>query len=618
MSGKTKTHKKKTFKTFLEGLIPHVLNYKGLMWWLIGIIYFKFLYFDLIWAFSSTFSGFQFPIGYLTKLAFATLLASPILLWRSKWYACTIGLILDLWLIANLMYFRTYFTVIPAASYGLIGNLADFTGSVWESFRWADLGLPLTTVLLMIELWKTPVKKVIKGSLRKMAVRMGILFGAPVAIVALYLWIKGGYKKAYEQLMYDFSTCGAAVYTIPGAMSYEWIRGKVELTPEIETRIGEWLARRPGNNYTPMKPANAPDNVVILLLESFESWLLNRTVEGQELTPHLNKLLAEDSTFYAPYVLTQAKGARSIDAQLLLHTGLMPVSYGAYSYRFVHNTYPSIDKAWKYHHGDSARALSFTVDKGTVWNVAVVAQDFGYELFDKNQFTLDVKTGPRKRLGDHSFFRQSYDKIKTEDLWKTDGHTLLQCVTYSGHSPFIIPDEFKQVHFSDAIPERLRHYMEVANYTDRAVGEFVRTLRSNPKFRNTMIVVLGDHEGLGAARGDYLKNKVVGKEIDDDWYTPLIVINSPVPGQYDKLLGQIDLYPTLLDLLGIDDYPWRGMGQSIFDPTKQPYALHQIKGMQGDWSALTPQQLQDARDSYDIGDLIITTNYFKSHPVPER
>ena len=114
---------------------PKTDTYKTLLWWVIGMIYFKFLYFDLVWALDSTFSGFQFPIGYVTKLAFSTLLAAPILLWRSRWYVVTINVLLDLWLVANLMYFRTYFTVIPAASYGLVSNLADFTGSVWESLR---------------------------------------------------------------------------------------------------------------------------------------------------------------------------------------------------------------------------------------------------------------------------------------------------------------------------------------------------------------------------------------------------------------------------------------------------------------------------------------------------
>lgn len=65
------------------------------------------------------------------------------------------------------------------------------------------------------------------------------------------------------------------------------------------------------------------------MAESLESWVLNLTVENQEITPYLNKLLKEPSTLYAPHVLTQVNGGRSIDAQLLMLAGLLPLQTGA-------------------------------------------------------------------------------------------------------------------------------------------------------------------------------------------------------------------------------------------------------------------------------------------------
>ena len=596
--------------------VPQPRSAGALFAWVTGVIYLQLLLFDLLWAWESTFSGFQFPIGYLTKLMMATLLAAPLLVIRSRWYIVAVCLLLDIWLEANLMYFRTYYTVIPAASYGLIGNLADFTDSVWESLRLRDIILPLASVWLFVEIWPTKIKSTLRGHRRRMALWMLALFMVPAIITGMYIQAKGGFKKAYEDLMYDYSTCGAAVYTIPGAMAYEYVKGNVELTPQTQARIDSWLNARPGLAHTPPTLRYTPDNVIIILLESFESWPLHQTIEGQEITPNLNALLADSTTFYAPMVLSQVKGARSIDAQLLLHTGLMPVNYGAYSYRFVHNEYPSLDKAWKEQYGDRAGARSFTVDKRTVWNVAVVAQDFGYELYDKPYWVLDEKTGPRGRLGDASFMRQAAAKIATdEELWPTGGHTLLQLVTYSGHTPFVIPDELKKVHFSNALPERIARYLEVANYTDRAIGEFVRTLRANPKFANTMIVITGDHEGIGAPRAEYLRNPDVARFLADDGYTPLIVLNSPIAGRYDKIMGQVDIYPTLLDLLGLNAYGWRGLGQSVFDTAKQPVAAHTVKGIAGNTQGLSTDQIKHVREAFEISDLIISTNYFNENPI---
>lgn len=92
-------------------------------------------------------------------------------------------------------------------------------------------------------------------------------------------------------------------------------------------------------------------------------------------------------------------------------------------------------------------------------------------------------------------------------MWPPHGHTMLQCVTYSGHTPFVIPDELKKVHFSNAIPERLRHYMEVANYTDRAIGDFVRLLKASGQYDNTTIIITGDHEGIGVDRATFIKTR---------------------------------------------------------------------------------------------------------------
>ncbi|MCM1070842.1 MAG: LTA synthase family protein [[Clostridium] fimetarium] len=585
--------------------------------WFIGTIYFKFLLFDLIWAFATTFSGFQFPLGYLTKLMFATLLAAPLLAVRSRWWIVGVCVALDAWLVANLMYFRTYYTVIPLSSYLLAGNLADFTDSVTESLRWTDLLFPLTTAALAALVWRAPFKSLFKGHIKPLARTLSLLFLIPAAIVALWITVKGGYKKAYEDLLYDYSTCGAAVYTIPGTWVYEQVSGASELTPEVREHIESWLDKRPGSALpdSVRNSIKAPDNIIIILAESLESWVIGTKVDGIEITPHLNRLVAEDSTLYAPNMLTQVRGARSIDAQLLMHTGLFPVAYGAYSYRFPHTTYPSLDKAWKERHPDGVSA-SFTVDKKIVWNAVIAAQDFGIDiLLDKPHFTLDAATGPRHRLGDHSLLRQSAERIEGEEILKTGGHTLLQIVTYSGHTPFIIPDSLRHITIDERFPKRLKRYLEVANYTDSAIGAFVDRVRSNPKMANTMIVITGDHEGIGADRAEWLTNPEIASFMSAGQFTPLIAVNSPVGLKYDKVFGQIDMYPTLLDIAGLDSYPWRGMGRSILDPGKKPFAVTPAGEIIGDASEASTEEIEHAKEGYTVADVIISTNYFKSNDI---
>lgn len=589
------------------------LSARAIMIWLVAILYFKLLFFDFIWALGTTFRGFQFPVGYTNKLLLCCLLALPMLAAKRKWYAYGISFAVDIWLICNLMYFRTYYTIIPSTSYLLVGNLADFQASVWESLRWSDAVFPLSTVIMIAAWWRTDVRAAMQGKVKKTARILAVGIVAPAVILACYLAYYGGFKEAYEDLLYDGPTCGAAVYTIPGALLYEPFAGTTEYTPEVEAQVSEWLAQKPASDSIPYAII-PPENCIIILAESFESWLLGANVEGQEITPRLNRLLSRDSVLFAPYMQSQVKGARSIDAQLILHTGLLPVNYGSFSHRFPHHTYLTLDKAFKQAKGEEAVTASFTVDKRTVWNAGIVAQDFGYDmLLDKPAWVNDVKTGPRGRLGDDSFLRQSYEKLKGEEVWKTGAPAMVQLVTYSGHTPFIIPDHLKELTFSNRIPERLRNYMQVAHYTDRAIGDFIDSISSNPKFNNTMIVITGDHEGIGADRATFVKDKEVAQWLSPEQFTPFIVLNSPVEMRYEGVLGQVDMYPTLLQLLGLDSYPWRGLGRSILEQDKAPYAITPGMAIVGD-ADVTEAELAHARKAYAIGDLIISSDYFHHSP----
>ncbi len=78
------------------------------------------------------------------------ILLAPYFFFR-RWKLQVVTLfLLDILLIANLMYYRTYYTAIPLSSYNLIGNLADFTQSVYDSIHWYDLLFPLSSIAATI------------------------------------------------------------------------------------------------------------------------------------------------------------------------------------------------------------------------------------------------------------------------------------------------------------------------------------------------------------------------------------------------------------------------------------------------------------------------------------
>ena len=53
--------------------------------------------------------------------------------------------------------------------------------------------------------------------------------------------------------------------------------------------------------------------------------------------------------------------------------------------------------------------------------------------------------------------------------------------------------------------------------------------------------------------------------VDEGMYVPMIVLNSPRGGRLDREIGQVDVYSTTLDLMGIKPV-WPGLGYSAFSP----------------------------------------------------
>lgn len=507
-------------------------------------IFLKFILFDVIWSSDTTFQSFSQPESYLIKGAIALLLAFPTVFFRSRWYAGIVCFLLDILLVANLMYWRTYYTAIPWNSYFLAGNLADFMGSVYASVRWCDGLFFAMTLGLLFYTSRYGDLRSSRSETKRRAVWFAAGFLICVVATVGLTFARGGFQRSYEKR----NTCATPTFTVFGTLCYEFVKESMSITPEIHSEIERWLSAT-SRSY-PVSGVEHRKHCVVILAESFEGWMLERNVEGKEVTPYLNRWLKDSCTLYAPRVQTQVRGGRSIDAQLLVNTGLLPIANGAYSIRFPNHRYPSLAKALKQACGEKGRMVGMTSDKRIVWNQQGVAMAFGFDrLYDEKSFTKEERMGVKKRVGDYPFLQQCAEKIAEEIAGSGDSsRCFFQLVTYSGHGPFIIPDEYKRISFSPGMPEVLNNYLTAANYTDYAIGKFIERLQEEGLFDETMIVVTGDHEGLAYLRQSLCETKEGGGLVSPFEYTPFIVINSPVGMRYEKVMGRRYLF----DIIGFD------------------------------------------------------------------
>ena len=569
-------------------------------------IFLTFVAFDVIWCMDTTFASFSFFETYATKIIATLALAGIYALTRCRWAQIVVMALLDVLLVANLMYFRTYYSAIPASSYLEAGNLADFKASVTDSLRWADIVLPLITIAtaVMAFRYKTTKRQPLTAVLKWWA--------APLAGFALLLTgvnlCKGGFHKSLRSVRQSAYLCSAdaPIFSVFGCIWYDITDAAEPITPEKQVEIERWLASQPKH-----QPADSVtekrSNLLIVFAESLESWVLEKKVDGKEITPCLNRLLKEKSTLYAPNVLTQVKGGRSIDAQLMICSGLLPLMSGTYSSLYYDNTFYTLQKAMR---GlKHSRSYLLTIDKVSTWNQGAVARSFGTDtIISYHDFKMTEAFGTHKRIGDASFFQQCREKIERGEVWKPGESVYMQFVTYSGHAPFKLPDHLRTITFPASIPEKAADYMTTAHYTDKAIGDFVAYLKTLPQYKETIVVIVGDHEGLASYRQELVGNPACRGLVSDKQLTPFIVLNSPVGMRYDKFMGQIDIYPTLLNLMQLDTYRWHGLGQSILDPRKQGVAVGSVMNVEGTGSDKEVERLKEA---HTVSDYMLRYDWLK-------
>ena len=569
-------------------------------------IFLTFVAFDVIWCMDTTFASFSFFETYATKIIATLALAGVYALTRCRWAQIVVMALLDVLLVANLMYFRTYYSAIPASSYLEAGNLADFKASVTDSLRWADIVLPLITIATAVMAFRY------KATKRQPLTAVLKWWAAPLAGFALLLTgvnlCKGGFHKSLRSVRQSAYLCSAdaPIFSVFGCIWYDITDAAEPITPEKQAEIERWLASQPKH-----QPADSVtekrSNLLIVFAESLESWVLEKKVDGKEITPCLNRLLKEKSTLYAPNVLTQVKGGRSIDAQLMICSGLLPLMSGTYSSLYYDNTFYTLQKAMR---GlKHSRSYLLTIDKVSTWNQGAVARSFGTDtIISYHDFKMTEAFGTHKRIGDASFFQQCREKIERGEVWKPGESVYMQFVTYSGHAPFKLPDHLRTITFPASIPEKAADYMTTAHYTDKANGDFVAYLKTLPQYKETIVVIVGDHEGLASYRQELVGNPACRGLVSDKQLTPFIVLNSPVGMRYDKFMGQIDIYPTLLNLMQLDAYRWHGLGQSILDPRKQGVAVGSVMNVEGTGSDKEVERLKEA---HTVSDYMLRYDWLK-------
>ena len=139
-------------------------------------------------------------------------------------------------------------------------------------------------------------------------------------------------------------------------------------------------------------------------------------------------------------------------------------------------------------------------------------------------------------IPDHVLFDHVLDYC---DGQASKGPFFVAVMTCSDHSPFYIPKDIDLKTRSKEMKHR------VVEYADWSIGHFMEKASQQPWFDHTLFVFLADH---GAAIPGEYDVSLPYHHIPLLFYCP----NAIEPQRCDRIALQLDMYPTVMGMLGVD------------------------------------------------------------------
>ena len=297
-------------------------------------------------------------------------------------------------------------------------------------------------------------------------------------------------------------------------------------------------------------------NVVIIILESF----------GREYLGAFNKKLGiENYKGYTPFIDSLAQ-----------HSLIFPNAY-ANGYKSIHGMASVLSGIPSFK--DAFTSTSFSNQK--IESLVSILEEEGYStsFFHGAENGSMGFNGYANILGiDRYYGRNDYNNDDDFDgFWGIWDEPFLQYMktkldmepqpfmstvfTVSSHEPYNIPEKFKNKFPKGNIPMH-----KCIGYSDYALKRFFEAAKKEAWFQNTIFVMVADHSN-SIYYPEYHKELNLNT-VPILFYSP----NEKYTGVDYNLAQQIDIYPTILDMIGYDK-PFRSWGRSLINDKEAPFVI---------------------------------------------
>ena len=384
-------------------------------------------------------------------------------------------------------------------------------------------------------------------SWRRQTLKM--IFSMILLVPCLVFGIRGGFQPKPLQPVHAYALSGVTdlgVLTLNSTFTILKTRKINIIKPVHYFSDMKEIFKQLKPNRTTRKPANQKkQNVVILVLESFGTEFWGTANNGKGFTPFLDSLAARGLFFKNNY----ANGRRSIDA-------LPAILFGVPSYmqaplvktNYYANQWNGLGHIAK----KNGIHISFFhgAPKGTMYfdAISAMAGIDDYYPFEAYPELADFD-------GNWGIYDEPFLQFMVQKLGAHPQPFISTVFTISSHQPYQVPTKYK-----DLLPKGRMPIHQSIGYVDHALKKFFESAEKQPWYKDTLFVITGDHTQM--SESEMIETQTGRYRVPMLFFHPSMNI---LRGVSKKITQHVDILPTIMDFMGIQNEPHLLFGRSVFD-----------------------------------------------------
>ncbi len=295
------------------------------------------------------------------------------------------------------------------------------------------------------------------------------------------------------------------------------------------------------NQYTGMFKGK---NLIFILAEGF-----NEIAVDEDRTPTLYKMVNNGfvfNNFYSPVFLSTTGG------EFQATTGLIPTQE-------ILSLWKKEQPTISYALGNALGNIGYRAQSYHDWTYTYYKRNITMETLGFSNYT-GCGNGLEERMDCGWLpFDSEMINVTTEDYLNKEGNFVTYYVTVSGHSPYNSGDNIAKKHYDTVesleYSSSVKYYLSSQVELDKMLETLITKLEEAGELEDTVIALVGDHYPYTLSTdemnevSDYEKDGTI--EVNRSNF---ILWNSEMeePIIIDKVGGQIDVLPTLLNLFGVE------------------------------------------------------------------